>query len=74
LSFLQKDLDLLRTGPGSGAAVGHDRGAGLEACPGCRPVDLLDVGGEAGFVGGALDESGLDSGVLDTFLDVMDKE
>jgi hypothetical protein len=37
-------------------------------------VDLLDVGRDAGCVGGALEEGRLDAGALDALLDVVDED
>ena len=47
---------------------------GLDARPGGRAVDLLDVLVDAWLVGRALDEGGLDLGALDALLDVGDEE
>ena len=53
--------------------MGHDRGAGLKARAGDRPVDLLDVLGHPGGVGGALQEGGPDVRSLDPALHVLDE-
>ena len=39
-----------------------------------RAVDLLDVLGHPGLVGGALDERRLDLGALDALFDVVDEQ
>ena len=73
-ALLLEDLDLARAGVAGRPGVGHDRRAGLDARPGGRAVDLLDVLVHARLVGGALDEGGLDVGPLDPLLDVGDEE
>ena len=73
-ALLGEDLDLARRGVRGGARVGHDRHAGAKARAGDGAVDLLDVLGDAGLVGGALEERGLDVGPLDSLLDVVDEE
>ena len=69
-----EDLDLPRAGVAGRARVGHDRRPGPNARPRGRAVDLLDVLGDPGLVGGALDEPRLDLGPLDPALDVGDEE
>ncbi len=61
------------SGADGGHRVGHDRRARLHAGARDGAVDLLDVVGHAGGVGGALQERGLDVGALDAAFDVLDE-
>ena len=63
-ALLLEDLDLARARPDRRHRVGHDRGARLHARARDRAVDLLDVLGHAGGVGGALQEGRPDVGAL----------
>ena len=73
-ALLLEDLDLARAGVAGRSRVGHDRRARLQARAGDGAVDLLDVLGDAGLVGGAFEERGLDVGALDPLGDVVDEE
>src|ERR671914_2856801 len=73
-ALLLEDPHLLRTGAAGRARVGHDRAASLDRGARRGAVDLLDVRSDAGLVGGALDEGGLDAGALNAVLDLMDED
>ena len=58
---------------GAGVGVRGDRHPGLPVRLGDRAQHPLDARGDAGFVGGALEDCRLDAGVGDTVLDVADE-
>ena len=64
---------LLESAPGRGVGVRRDRHAGLPMRRGDGAQHPLDAGGDAGFVGGALEDRRLDAGVGDAVLDVADE-
>ena len=54
--------------------MSHDRSPGADARARDRAMHLLDIRRDAGLVGGALEERGLDLGPLDPLLDVVYEE
>ena len=68
-----EDALLLEPAPGRGVRVRGDRHTGLAVrlCDGAQHP--LDAGGHARFVGRALEDRGLDTGVGDALLDVADE-
>ncbi len=72
-AFFFEDALLLEAAPQAGMGVGGDRhpGALMRLSDGSQHP--LDAGGDAGLVGGALEDSGLDAGVGDALLDVADE-
>ena len=68
-----EDPLLLEAAPGGGVGVGRDRHAGLAVRLGDRAQHPLDTGGDARFVGGALEDCRLDAGVGDAVGDVADE-
>ncbi|CKV82424.1 Uncharacterised protein [Mycobacterium tuberculosis] len=71
--LLGEDALLVKAAPQPGVGVGGDRRPGAFVCLGDRAQHPLDTRGEAGFVGGALEDSRLDAGVGDAVLDVADE-
>ena len=72
--LLDQDLDLPRAGVRRRPRVRHHRHPGADTGAGGRAMELLDVRGDAGRVGGALDERRPRLGPLDPLLDVVDVE
>ena len=72
-ALLLEDLHLPRPGGDGGHRVGHDRSTGLDARARDRAVDLFHALGDAGRVGGALEEGCPDVGPLNALLQVGDE-
>ena len=66
-------LLLLEPASQSGVGVRGDRHPGALMRLGDRAQHPLDTRGDAGLVGGALEDAGLDAGVGDSLLDVADE-
>ena len=72
-AFFFEDALLFESPPQPRVGVGGDRHPGPLVRLGDRAQHSLHTGGDARFVGGALEDPGLDAGVGDALLDVADE-
>src|SRR5204862_5275283 len=73
-ALLREDRLLRLAGSAGRPGVGGDRHAGGLLGPGGRAQDVLDHRRDAGGVGGALDDGGLDTAGADALRDVADEQ
>jgi hypothetical protein len=70
----REHLECVQASACLGVGVDHDRRAGLDARGGDRGQDPRDVAGHPVALHGALEERGLDAGVIDALADLADEQ